>query len=122
MSEQPSQGAQPSSAAGAQPGPGSLPALPPNRKAQAFWGGMLAGMGVAIGLAFVMHVVQQASPIGYEMNINGSVWLVLLVAGPIIGLGLGSGLAASAPEMKKAADSATPPRARPTDQPSDPSA
>jgi hypothetical protein len=56
---------------------------------------MLAGIGIAIGLAIVMHVIQQASPIGPEINTSASVALVLLVVGPIIGLGLGLGLAAT---------------------------
>ncbi|MGO8958964.1 MAG: hypothetical protein ACLQFR_16570 [Streptosporangiaceae bacterium] len=119
--QQPSEDGQESTAAaGAQPAPSPPPRqpIPPDRKAQAFWGGMLAGMGIALGLAFVMHVIQQAST-NYGMNLDGSLTLLLLLAGPIIGLGLGIGLAAAVPE--KTANSAVPHHAAPTDQPPVPS-
>jgi hypothetical protein len=127
--QQPSQGRQePLAAAGAQPAP--RPPLPRNRKVVAFWAGMLAGIGIAIGLAVVMHVIQQASPNGANApcsgygcagySIQGSVALVLFLVGPIIGLGLGMGLAAAVPE--RTADSAVPHRAARADQPPVPSA
>jgi hypothetical protein len=65
-----------------------------DRRRRAWFGGMLAGVAIAIGLALVMHVIQQASPNGAYLSITGSVLLVLLV-GLIIGLGLGMGLAAA---------------------------
>jgi hypothetical protein len=117
--QQPSQGSQePAAAANAQPVP--TQPLPPDRKAQAFCWGMLAGIGIAIGLAIVMHVIQQASSIGYGMNIDGSVFLVLLVVGPVIGLGLGMGLAAVVHEPT--ADVAVLHPAAPADRPPVPSA
>jgi hypothetical protein len=121
--QQPAQGGQESAAAsGAQSAP-STPArrspIPPDRKAQAFWGGMLAGMGIAVGLATVMHVIQQASPIGHGINTDGSIVLVLIL-GPIIGFGLGFGLAAAAPDFP--AVTAVPSQERPSDQLPGPSA
>ena len=65
-----------------------------DRRRRAWFGGMLAGIAIAIGLALVMHVIQQASPNGAYFSITGSVLLVLLV-GLIIGLGLGMGLSAA---------------------------
>jgi hypothetical protein len=121
--QQPAQSGQDAAASpGAQTAPSPPPSgpLPPDRKAQAFAGGMLAGIGIAIGLAIVMHVIQQASPIGPEINTSASVALVLLVVGPIIGLGLGLGLAATASDFR--AVSPEPPAAAPTDQPPLPSA
>ena len=117
--QQPAQGGQESAAVSvARPAPSPSPPrqpLPPDRKAQAFFGGLLAGIGIAIGLAIVMHVIQMASPIGYGINLDGSIALVLLLAGPIIGLGLGFGLAAAAPGFP--AVPAAPPPATPMDQP-----
>jgi hypothetical protein len=114
--KQPSQGGQePPAAAGAQPAP--RPVLPLNRRSQAYWGGMLAGMAIAIGLAVVMSVSQRESPSGY--SIGGSVLLVLFL-GLLIGCGLGMGLAAAVPE--RTADSAAPRHATPADQPPPPSA
>ncbi len=107
--QQPSPGDQAPAASGgpAPSGPTPKPPLPPNRKSQAFWGGMLAGVAIAIALAVVMHVIQQASPNGgYPAcvgtgcpgySIGGSVAVVLLL-GLLIGLGLGTGLAAAVPE------------------------
>jgi hypothetical protein len=68
---------------------------------------MLAGIGIAIALAVVMHVIQQASPNGgyppcvgtgcpgYSIGVSVAVVLAL---GLLIGLGLGVGLAAAVPE------------------------
>jgi hypothetical protein len=78
---------------------------------------MLAGMAIAIGLAAVMHVIQQASPNGFSFSIVRSVLLVLFL-GLIIGCGLGMGLAASVPERTAAAFRDV----TPTDQPPAPSA
>lgn len=83
--------------------------LPPDRS-QAYAGGLIAGMGIAIGLAVVMHVVQQQSPNG--SGIGASVLLVLFL-GLVIGLGLGMGMAAAVPG--NTADSAAPHHATPTD-------
>jgi MFS superfamily sulfate permease-like transporter len=90
---------------------------------------MLAGIAIAVALAAVMHVIQQASPNGGAppcqgvgcpgYSIRNSVLLVLFL-GLIIGLGLGIGLAAAVPE--RTVDSAAPHRATPTDQPPVPSA
>jgi hypothetical protein len=90
---------------------------------------MLAGIAVAVALAVVMHVIQQASPNGGlppcagvgcgGYSIHASV-LVVLLLGPVIGLGLGIGLAAGVPE--RTADTAASHHATPGDQPPAPSA
>jgi hypothetical protein len=92
---------------------------PPDRHVQAFSGGMLAGIGIAIGLALVMHVVQETSTIGYAVNLDSSVFGVLFL-GLIIGGGLGLGFLAAVPD--RTADSAAPGHATPADQPPAPSA
>lgn len=76
-------------------------------------GGLIAGMGIAIGLEVVMHVIQQQSPNG-GFGIGASVLLVLFL-GLVIGLGPGMGMAAAVPD--NTADSAAPHHATPTDQP-----
>jgi hypothetical protein len=114
--QQPSQGGQElPPGAGRQPAPSPLAPgspRPPNLRAQAIWGGLLAGMAIAIALAVVMHVIQQASPNGF--SIGGSVFLVLFL-GLIIGSGLGVGLAAAVPDST--ADSPESHHATRTDQP-----
>jgi predicted lipid-binding transport protein (Tim44 family) len=93
------------------------PPTPPDRRGQAYVGGLIAGMGIAIALAVVMHVIQQQTPSGF--GIGRSVLLVLLL-GLMIGLGLGTGMAAAVPD--RPGDSAPPHHATPTDQPPVPSA
>jgi hypothetical protein len=81
-------------------------------------GGFLAGLGLSLAAAFVMHVVQQASPIGYGISINGSVIAVVLVAGPVFGSGLALALTALIPPDRDHAES--PPSVgppKPADQP-----
>jgi len=55
-----------------------------------------------------MHVVQEASPNGYGMNINGSVLLEVVVAGPVFGLGLAMALAALIPSASPSGPPASP--------------
>jgi hypothetical protein len=92
---------------------------PPDRHVQAFSGGMLAGIGIAIGLALVMHVIQETSTIGYEVSLDWSVFGVLFL-GLIIGAGLGLGFLAAVPD--RTTDSAAPGQGTPADQPPAPSA
>ena len=56
----PQAGQDPLAIAGAQPSP--VPSLPDPRRAQAWWGGMLAGIAIGVGLAVVMHVIEKLSP------------------------------------------------------------
>jgi hypothetical protein len=70
------------------------------------WGGLLAGLGLTLAVAFLMHVVQEASPDGYAFNIDGSVLLVLLIAGPLFGLGLAMALSALIPHSNPATPAA----------------
>jgi predicted lipid-binding transport protein (Tim44 family) len=93
-------------------------AMPADRRRQAWGGGMLAGIAIALGLAVVMHVIQQVSP-NSVYSIRDSVLLVVLI-GLVIGLGLAIGFSAAVPDG--IADPAEPSRAMPADQPSAPSA
>jgi hypothetical protein len=51
-------------------------------------GGVLAGMGAGIGLAIVLYAIEQVNPASFPSGIDGLVVVVLLI-GPLIGLGLG---------------------------------
>lgn len=89
----------------AQAGPAEPPAgpprpLPPNRRAMAAWGGVLAGLGAGIGLAALMHVIVQASPQNFSSGAAGSMFVAVVVAGPLIGLGLGLAFAGMAPDSE----------------------
>ena len=102
------------------------PALSLDRRGQAYAGGLIAGMAIAVGLAVVIHVMAKLSPnsaancgVGCGYGIGGSVLLVLFL-GLIVGLGLGMGMAAAVPE--RTADSASADRATLTDRPPAPSA
>jgi hypothetical protein len=66
------------------------------RRGGAIGGGLLAGLGLSIAVALVMHVVQVASN-NYYVNIDPYVDLVVFVAGPIFGLGVGLALMALIP-------------------------
>ena len=64
---------------------------------------MLAGLAIGVGLAAVMHVMEELSPssaancgVGCGKGITGSAVLVVFL-GLIIGLGLGMGFAAAVP-------------------------
>jgi hypothetical protein len=78
-------------------------------------GGLLAGLGLSMAVGFLMHVVQEAAPNGYGMNIDGSVLLEVFVAGPIFGLGLALGLAALIPPPSTGSPPASAGQASPTD-------
>ena len=93
MDEQQSANARPEPPASAQPtasAPGNT-----DRTGQVVVGGLLPGFGLSLAAALVMHVVQQASPNGYAISINGSVLAELFIAGPVFGLGLALALAAA---------------------------
>jgi hypothetical protein len=114
--KQPSQGRQePLAAAGAQPAPRPPE---PNRRLQAYTGGILAGIAIGVGLAVVMHAIEQRTP-GSGHGITGNVVLVVFI-GLVIGLGLGMGFDAAVPETT--GDSAALRHATPADQPPAPAA
>jgi hypothetical protein len=79
----------------------------------------MAGLGLSLAVAFLMHVVQEVSPNGYGMNIDGSVLLELFVAGPVFGLGLAMALAALKPPASTDRPPVTAVPANPTDHPAD---
>ena len=83
-----------------QPSEGAL--LPGNpRRAMAVWGGGLAGLGVGILAACVLHFIEQADPSGlYGAGIGGIVAVVVLIAGPAIGFGFGTLAAGLIPDAK----------------------
>jgi hypothetical protein len=90
----------PTSASTSRPAAG--PARDPGAdRALVILGGLLAGLGLSIAAALLMHVVQVSSPIGYGINIDGDVLLEILVAGPIFGLGIATAAAALIPPAGK---------------------
>lgn len=76
-------------------GPAAVPQADPRGLLIA--GSLLAGLGLSLAVAFLMHEVQEMSPNGYAMNIDGDVVAVILVAGPVFGLGLALALLALMP-------------------------
>jgi hypothetical protein len=86
----------PSSSPAASPRPDARP-LQRGRRAMAAWGGILAGLGAGIGLATLMHVIVQASPESLSSDASGSMFVALVIAGPLIGLGLGLAFAGLVP-------------------------
>jgi hypothetical protein len=109
------------------PGPASAATTHPpavlldeaERKRTVIVGGLLAGLGLSVAVALLMHVVQEASPNGYAMNIDGSVLLELLVAGPVFGLGLALALTALIPSSSTGGPPASAGPANPVEQPAD---
>jgi len=66
----------------------------------AAWGGVLAGLGAGIGLAALMHVIAQASPENFSAGAGGSMFVAVVIAGPVIGLGLGLAFAGLVPDAR----------------------
>ena len=115
--QQPAEGSLgPASAATGQPAAASAPDHS-DRRGEVVVGGLLAGLGLGVALALLMHVVQEASPIG--INIDGSVALELIVAGPLFGLGLAMAVAALVPSARESSPPASAGPANPADHPPD---
>ena len=74
-------------------------------------GGLLAGLGLSLACAVVMHLVQEVSPIGSAFSITGNVLLEIFIAGPIFGLGLAMAVTALLPVSmdNPSANAASPP-------------
>ena len=51
-------------------------------------GGLLAGLGLAVALLGVAHIVIEAIQQEYN-GMGGTIFLVAVIAGPLFGLGLG---------------------------------
>jgi hypothetical protein len=81
----------------------------------AAWGGVLAGLGFGFALAFLMHVIAQASPEAGAFNIAGSIFGVVTLGGLLLGIGLGMVFAAVIPDGP--GDTPVTDRATVTDQP-----
>jgi hypothetical protein len=82
---------------------GTAPGHNPRRQ-MAVWGGILAGLGIGIALACLMHVIEESSPNGsYGSGIGGLTALVVIVAGPAIGLGFGVIVSGLIPDVPGAA-------------------
>ena len=95
--QQPADGSPgPAAAATTQPAKASVPTQS-DLRSMVIVGGLLAGLGLSMAAGFVMHVVQEASPIGYGINIDGSVLLEVFLAGPAFGFGLALALMALIP-------------------------
>ena len=74
---------------GAVPLPTGRPATRRGYKVQnAICGGLLAGLGLAIALLGVAHIVIEAIQQQYN-GMGGTICLVAVIAGPMFGLGLG---------------------------------
>jgi hypothetical protein len=81
----------------------------------AAWGGVLAGLGFGIAIAFLMRVIEQASPEEGALGIGGEVFGVLTLGGLVLGIGLGMAFAALIPDA--AAGTASTASATVTDEP-----
>jgi hypothetical protein len=74
---------------GAVPLPTGRPATRRGFKVQnAMWGGLLAGLGLAVAMLGVAHVVVEAIQQQYS-GMGWTIFLVVVIAGPMFGLGLG---------------------------------
>ena len=104
----------PSSAANTHPS-APIVASQADRRGMVIIGGLLAGLGLSLAVAFLMHVVQEVSPNGYGISISGSVVLEVIVAGPIFGLGLAMAITALMPPASTGGPSASASPTNPAD-------
>jgi hypothetical protein len=82
-------------------------------------GGLVAGLGLSIAAAFIMHVVQEMSPYGVAISIKGSVFAELFLAGPIFGLGVALALSALIPSATASSQQVSGEPANATDDPAE---
>jgi Na+/melibiose symporter-like transporter len=77
--------------------PGPAPRQPNQRRQTAVWCGALAGIGVGIMVATLIHAIEQANPNGSYSGFGGTVVLVVVIGGALLGFGLGGVAAALIP-------------------------
>jgi len=70
---------------------------PNQRRQAAVWCGFLAGTGVGIMFAALIHVIEQANPSGIYTGFGWTVLFVVILAGSALGFGIGGVAAALIP-------------------------
>jgi hypothetical protein len=77
--------------------PDPAPRQPNQRRHTAVWCGVLAGIGVGIMVATLIHAIEQANPRGSYSGFGGTVLYVVVIGGSLLGFGLGGVAAALIP-------------------------
>jgi hypothetical protein len=77
--------------------PDPAPRPPNQRRHTAVWCGLLAGIGVGIMVATLIHAIEQANPSGSYSGFGETVLFVVVIAGSLLGFGLGGVAAALIP-------------------------
>jgi hypothetical protein len=67
----------------------------------AVWGGALAGLGVGIAVASLIHAIEQASQAPLYTSFGWTVFWVVIVGGLALGFGLGTMVASLVPDLDR---------------------